>query len=91
MSSRPPVPAWSTPVEGCRLILKGVTFATGVRVALVVGTILSVVNQGAVIARGDATVASWIRVAVNYVVPFLVSSVGYLAPFRVRRGDRLPG
>jgi hypothetical protein len=87
MNIRAPVPAWSTPVDACHLILKGVTFATGVRVALVVGTILSVVNQGSVIVGGDATVVSWVRVGVNYVVPFLVSSIGYLAPFRVRRRD----
>ncbi len=52
--------------------------------ALVVGTILTVVNQGSVIAGGDATVATWIRVVVNYLVPFIVSSIGYLAPFRCR-------
>ncbi|MGE0139350.1 MAG: nitrate/nitrite transporter NrtS [Ilumatobacteraceae bacterium] len=91
MSVRAPVPPWSSPVEACRLILRGVTFATGVRVALVVGTILSVVNQGSVIVAGDATAASWVRVGVNYLVPFLVSSIGYLAPFRVRPSDQLSG
>lgn len=91
MSTRAPVPAWSTPLEACRLILRGVTFATGVRVALVVGTILSVVNQGSVIVGGHATVVSWFRVGVNYLVPFLVSSIGYLAPFRVRPRDHASG
>lgn len=91
MNSRPPVPPWSSPVEACRLIFSGVTFATGVRVALVVGTILSVVNQGSVIVGGDATPVSWVRVGVNYLVPFVVSSIGYLAPFRVRPNDQSPG
>jgi len=91
MSTRPPVPDWSSPLDACRLILQGVTFATSVRVALVVGTILSVVNQGSVIASGDATGATWLRVGVNYLVPFIVSSVGYLAPFRVRRRDQRSG
>lgn len=91
MSTRAPVPPWSTPVEACRLIVRGVTFATSVRVALVVGTILSVVNQGSVIVSGDATAASWVRVGVNYLVPFLVSSIGYLAPFRVRPSDQPSG
>jgi hypothetical protein len=77
-------------IEGCRLILRGVTFRTGIRVALVVGTILSVVNQGSVIVGGDATPVSWVRVGVNYLVPYLVSSIGYLAPFRVRRQDHAP-
>jgi hypothetical protein len=83
---RPPVPPWSTPFEAVRLILGGVTFRTASRVALVVGTLLSVVNQGAVIVGGDASAATWARVGVNYLVPFTVASIGYLAPFRRPRG-----
>lgn len=78
------MPPWTTRAEGCRLVMRGVTFPTCARVALVVGTILTVVNQGSVIVGGDATVATWLRVGVNYVVPFIVSSIGYLAPFRCR-------
>jgi hypothetical protein len=47
-----------------------------------VGTVLTLVNQGAVLAAGDISAATWTRVAVNYLVPFLVSSIAYLAPFR---------
>jgi len=65
-------------------VLQGVTFPTGARVALVVGTILTIVNQGSVLIGGDATVATWLRIGVNYLVPFVVSSIGYLAPFRCR-------
>lgn len=52
--------------------------------ALVVGTVLSAVNQGGVVVGGAATTGTWIRVAVNYLVPFLVASVGYLSARRVR-------
>ena len=79
------VPALSTPLDAIRLILRGVTYRTASRVALVVGTIPSTVNQGAVIANGDAVPATWIRVAVNYLVPYTVASIGYLAPFRVAK------
>lgn len=78
------VPAWSSPLEACRLNLRGVTLRTAAKVAAVVGTILTIVNQGSVIAGGDATAITWARVAVNYAVPFIVSSIGYLAPFRRR-------
>ena len=78
------VPPWSSRADACRLVLRGVTFPTCARVALVVGTILTVVNQGSVIVGGEATSATWVRVGVNYLVPFLVSSIGYLAPFRCR-------
>lgn len=91
-TSRPrrPVAEWTSPTEACRLIARGVTLPTAVPVALIVGTILTIVNQGTIIADGDATIATWIRVVVNFVVPFIVSSIGYLAPFRRRTvRDRL--
>lgn len=74
--------SWSTPVEGLTLFCRGVTVRTASRVALVVGTVLSAVNQGSVILGGEATAATWLRVAVNYAVPFLVSSFGFLAACR---------
>ncbi|MDA8074275.1 MAG: nitrate/nitrite transporter NrtS [Actinomycetota bacterium] len=83
---RPPPPPWSSPREACVLIARGYTFRTGVVVASVVGTILSSVNEGTVIASGHLGVSTWARVAANYLVPFVVASVGYLAPFRRRRG-----
>ena len=93
MTATPPgralVPPWSSPVDACRLILRGVTFHTCIRVAAIVGVILTLVNQGSVIAGGDATAVTWVRVGVNFLVPFLVSSVGYLAPFR-QRADAPP-
>jgi hypothetical protein len=54
------------------------TLRRTVRIALIVGTLLSLINQGTVIAGGDATAATWLRVAANYLVPFCVSSAGFL-------------
>ncbi len=68
------------------MIARGHTFRTGVAVASVVGTFLSGVNEGAVIASGHLDLSTWARIATNYMVPFVVASVGYLAPFRRRRG-----
>jgi hypothetical protein len=48
-----------------------------------VGTILSGANQGWVITAGHANWATWVRVAVNYLTPFVVASLGYLAGCRV--------
>jgi hypothetical protein len=75
--------AWSTPSQCMRLFVRGVTVRTAGRVAAVVGTILSAVNQGSTIVAGDATWVTWIRVAVNYCVPFCVASIGFLAACRV--------
>lgn len=79
-----PRPTWARPAEAVRLFLRGVTVRTAWKVAAVVGTVLSVVNQGAVITDGHATTATWVRVGVNYLVPFLVSSVGFLSACRER-------
>jgi len=40
--------------------------------------ILTVINQGAVIVAGHATFATWIRCALNFLVPFIVSNAGLL-------------
>jgi len=85
---RAAVPAWRTPRDAIALILRGVTYRTASRVALVVGTILSTVNQGTIIANGDAVATTWVRVAVNYMVPYTVASIGYLSPFRVAKSHR---
>jgi hypothetical protein len=93
MSDTPPatVPAWRTARDAVALIVRGVTYRTASRVALVVGTILSAVNQGTVIANGNAVATTWVRVAVNYVVPYTVASIGYLSPFRVAKSQGTAG
>lgn len=48
-----------------------------VPIALFVGTVLSLVNQGSVLFGGTATTVTWIRVVVNFLVPFCVSSAGF--------------
>ena len=48
-------------------------------IALVVGFVLTAINQGGVISSGHATTATWIRCALNFVVPFLVSNAGLLS------------
>ncbi len=49
------------------------------RIALVVGVVLTAINQGGVITGGDADLATWIRCGLNFVVPFLVSNAGLLS------------
>lgn len=77
-------PSWTRPIEAVGLFLHGHTVRTASPIAVVVGTVLSAVNQGAVIVGGDATIGTWLRVAFNYLVPFVVASVGYLSARRVR-------
>ena len=50
-----------------------------VRIALVVGILLTAVNQLDVIVRGDTTAITWIKCGTNFVVPFIVSNLGLLS------------
>jgi hypothetical protein len=75
---------WSRPRDAVWLLLRGATFRTCAPVAVIVGTVLSVVNQGDVIASGmgDAVVAA--KVAANMTIPYLTSSAGALLAVRRR-------
>jgi hypothetical protein len=55
--------------------------------ALLVGTILSVINQASVIGNGEATLATWIRVAFNYLTPFVVSNIGFVSAALARKEE----
>lgn len=48
------------------------------RIALVVGTLLSLVNQGGVLLAGDLSVALGVKLGLNFLIPFSVSSLGYI-------------
>ncbi len=74
---------WSHPAAALLLLLRGRTARVALPVTVVVGTVLSSVNQGAIVFSGEATTSTWIRVGANYLVPFLVSSYGYLTARRV--------
>lgn len=77
--------AWSRPGEALTLLFRGYTVRTAAPVALLVGTVLSVVNQFDVFLSGQATAGTWIRVGVNFLVPFTVTSWGYLSGRRIPR------
>jgi hypothetical protein len=51
-------------------------------IALIVGVVLTLINQGSVIASGEATTATWVRCALNFVLPFVVSNAGLLSARR---------
>jgi hypothetical protein len=48
-------------------------------IALIVGIVLTAINQLDVIASGDATTVTWIKCALNFLVPFVVSNLGLLS------------
>jgi len=68
----------SRPGEMIALLARGTTLRPCLPVAAVVGCVLSAINEGTRIAFGHAGWPTWIQVGLNFVVPFLVSSYGYL-------------
>ena len=82
-------PVWSTRRQALALFAPGATVRVAGGVGLVVGTILSVTNQGSVIIGGEANWVTWIRVGVNYLTPTVVASIGCLAGCRARGRDGL--
>jgi hypothetical protein len=53
-----------------------------IRIALIVGTVLFAINQLDVVVAGHATTATWVKSAVTYLVPFVVSNLGVLTATR---------
>ena len=51
-------------------------------IALVVGSILALINQGDVIAAGDVTPLVAAKLGLDYLVPFIVSSLGFISARR---------
>ena len=60
-----------------RIVFSRPSLSKCIPIMLIVGTVLSVINQAGVILGGDATWATWVRIGLNYVVPFIVSSTGF--------------
>lgn len=76
---------WSHPGDACWQLLSGATFRTCAPVALVVGTVLSLVNQGDVLVMGMVGWSVALKVVANFVIPYVTSSTGAL--LAVRRRD----
>jgi hypothetical protein len=74
-------PTWVSYRDAARLFVRRVTLTAAVRIAVVVGTWLSLMNQGQLIAHGHPP---WVKLALNYLTPFTVASLGYLAARRRR-------
>ena len=73
---------WAQPGEALQQLLRGATVRTCTPVAVVVGTLLSVVNQEDVVLAGMADGRVALNGTANLLVPFLTSSTGALLAMR---------
>lgn len=75
-------PQWGTWNEAPRVCFHPRNLRLSVTAALLVGTVLFLINQADVVFTGRATGATWIRIGLTYVVPFLVANYGILVGSR---------
>ncbi len=61
-----------------------------VTVALIVGTLLTLINQGDRIVIGDVDLAVGMKILANYLVPWVVSSIGYISARRASPPEASP-
>ena len=75
-------PAWRSALAPCR---SPANLRRTIRIALVVGCVLTLINQADVIVRGDATALTAVKIGLNFVAPFIVSNLGVIAGNRTAR------
>jgi hypothetical protein len=73
---------WSTPREMVQLVLAPQHLKRMLSVALIFGTVFFTMNQLGVILDGRATAAVWVKAALTYLTPLLVSNFGLLSATR---------
>ena len=77
-------PTWSTARELIGVILAPQHLKRTLCITLIVGTVFVTLNQLGVILDGRATVVVWIKAALTYLTPLLVSNFGLLSATRRR-------
>lgn len=60
------------------------------RVAAVVGTILALINHGDTLIAGDVTALLVAKIALTYVVPFMVCAAGFASAMYVEQKPKRP-
>ena len=74
--------SWTTRSEALAVVRRNLRKT--ITVALVVGTILFVINQLDVVLSGKATPVVWFKIGLTFLVPFCVSNYGVLVATKRR-------
>lgn len=65
--------------DACRYCAAREHLRRTTRIALAVGLVLTGINEGDILASGQATAITGVKVGLNFLVPFVVSNLGLLA------------
>jgi hypothetical protein len=95
MSSQSPAvaspPTWAHASEAVAVCLYRPNRRRVAAIASTVGTVLVGVNQGGALAAGRFGWVTWVRVALDYLIPTCVSTMGVLAGSRRSPDVASPG
>ncbi len=69
---------WSSRREAVDVIVHPARLRQTALTALLVGTILFLINHLDTVLAGAATTQTWVKIAVTYLVPFTVANIGLL-------------
>ena len=75
-------PAWHSPAEAARTCLYRPNLIRTVVIAIVVGSLLALINQAGPLLHGPRPPVLWIRLILDYLVPLAVSNLGVLTASR---------
>jgi hypothetical protein len=79
---------WSTWGQALAAVTTPESLKRSASVALIVGSAFFAMNQMASVLAGRATALLWVKVALTYLTPLVVSSVGMLSATRQPRPPR---
>ena len=72
----------ATTVDRCRFCARPENLKATTRIAIVVGVVLTSINEGDAFAAGHFNSPMMVKAPLNFVVPFVVSNLGLLAARR---------
>jgi hypothetical protein len=77
---------WGTPGEAVRVVAHGPNLLRTTVTALIVGTVLFVINHLPAVLAGQAGIGDWVQTGITYLVPFTVANIGLLVGTRGSAG-----
>ena len=77
-----PPPTWTCASEAVEVCLFPPNRRRVTAIALLVGSLLVAINQGGALASGRVSWILWVRMALDYLIPACVSTMGVLAGSR---------
>jgi hypothetical protein len=78
---------WSTGRELVSVVLAPQHLKRTISVALIVGTTFFAMNQLSLVLAGQATAYVWLKAALTYLTPLLVSNFGLLSATRLTQQE----